>query len=349
MNIDKYRSLSKGSLAALILSPVISSGVVIFSEDFEGADGGIGSLNGTMEDTTGAVWSTNGFATDNGVLQTGQFEGSALLGFTPTVGNVYDLSLDVTGSDRWIGLGFSQSASTNEANNAPPNRLAQNGGVSWFLFRPATADLAQQVEIFGGPNTTPEAIITDDGTDFSSTVGAVTLQVILDTTADATGASFTADFLIDGNSVSSGPQTINVDISTIQSAGFSFEGPVNATTTSPITVDNFELSNTSIPEPSTADLVITEIVRNTNNDVELTWNSVEDRSYRLETSTGLNSEDPVDGWIEVEGVDLTPSAGATTTFTLEAAIFAALNSESRLFFRIVEEENDDDVVVIVEE
>ena len=96
-------------------------------------------------------------------------------------------------------------------------------------------------------------------------------------------------------------------------------------------------------------MVITEIIRNTNNDVELTWNSVEDRSYRLETSTGLNSEDPVDGWIEVEGVDLTPSAGATTTFTLEAAVFPALNSESRLFFRIVEEENDDVVVVVIVE
>ena len=343
MNIDKYRSLSKGSLAALFFSPVISSGVVIFSEDFEGTDGAPGSLNGTMEDTAGAVWSANGFATTNGVLQTGQFEGSALLGFTPTVGNIYELSLDVTGSDRWIGLGFSQSATTNGAGNAPGNRFAQNNGVSWFLFRPGTANLAQQVEIFEGPNT--GSIITDDDTDFSSTVGALTLQVILDTTADATGASFTADFLVGGSSVSSGPQTINIDISTIQSAGFSFEGPVNATTTSPITVDNFELS--SISEPSTADLVITEIIRNTNNDVELTWNSVEDRSYRLETSTGLNSEDPVDGWIEVEGVDLTPSAGATTTFTLEAAVFPALNSESRLFFRIVEEEND--VVVIVEE
>ena len=345
MNIDKYRSLSKGSLAALILSPVISSGDVILSEDFEGADGGIGSLNGTMEDTTGAVWSTNGFATDNGVLQTGQFEGSALLGFTPTVGNVYDLSLDVTGSDRWIGLGFSQSATTSGAGNAPGNRFAQNNGVSWFLYRPGTAaGLDQQVQIFGGPNT--DSGITDDDTDFSSTVGALTLQVILDTTVDTTGASFTADFLVGGSSVSSGPQTVNIDISTIQSAGFSFEGPASLTSTSPITVDNFELS--SISEPSTADLVITEIIRNTNNDVELTWNSVEDRSYRLETSTGLNSEDPVDGWIEVEGVDLTPSAGATTTFTLEAAVFPALNSESRLFFRIVEEENDD-VVVIVEE
>ena len=252
MNINKYQGLSKGALAALFLSPVISSGVVIFSEDFAGTDGASGSLNGTMEDTAGAVWSANGFATTNGVLQTGQFEGSALLGFTPTVGNVYELSLDVTSSsNRWIGLGFSQSATTSGAGNAPGDRLAQNNGVSWFLYRPGTtAGLDQQVQIFGGPNT--DSAITDDDTDFSSTVGALTLQVILDTTVDTTGASFTADFLVGGSSVSSGPQTVNIDISTIASAGFTFEGPVNATTTSPITVDNFELSNTSIPEPSTA-------------------------------------------------------------------------------------------------
>lgn len=102
MNIYRYQRLSKSALTIFLLSPTISNGVVIFSEDFAGSDGGVSSLNGTAEDTAGAIWSTNGFATDNGILQTGQFEGSALLPFTPEAGNIYQLNLDVTGSDRWL-------------------------------------------------------------------------------------------------------------------------------------------------------------------------------------------------------------------------------------------------------
>lgn len=145
-------------------------------------------------------------------------------------------------------VGFSQSATTDGSANLAQDRLAQNGGVSWFLYRPASTTLAAQVEIFGGPNTASG--ISDTDADFSQTLGSVTLQVLLDTTADATGATFAADFLIDGVSVSSGPQTIGVDISTIASAGFSFEGPDPDGAAAPITVDNFELS--TIPEPSTA-------------------------------------------------------------------------------------------------
>lgn len=92
---------------------------------------------------------------------------------------------------------------------------------------------------------------------------------------------------------------------------------------------------------SPAELVITDIVRNSNNDIEFTWASVVARTYSLETTTGLNGGDPEDEWIEV--VDAIPSGGEMTTFMLRADLFTDLNTESKLFFRIVEE------VVVVEE
>ena len=85
------------------------SGDTVFQDDFSGNSGAAGSLNGSMEDFAGATWTANGFATANGSLNVGQFEGSAVLDFTAAIDHVYNLTLDVTtDSGRWIGLGFSE-------------------------------------------------------------------------------------------------------------------------------------------------------------------------------------------------------------------------------------------------
>ena len=249
MNKQKYSPQIKTALTSLLLAPAISSGVVIYSETFDGTDGSVSSLNGV---SIGAeTWSTNGFATDNGVLQTGQFEGSAVLPFIPAVNTTYTLSLDViSSSNRWVGLGFASSATTSEIANRPQDRFAQNDvtGRSWFIFRPIANSIAEEAQIFGGPTTSNGIADTDLNFDETFT-GVRTLSIILDTTGD--GSSYQADYLIDGVSLlPSGPATINAALSTIAGVGFTFEGPTGGATT-PITVDNFLLEQT-VPEPSTA-------------------------------------------------------------------------------------------------
>ena len=196
-------------------------------------------MNGTAEDTQGELWIANGFATENGELATGQFEGSANLPFEPMVDNVYTLTVDVTtNSDRWFGIGFSRDGSTAEL-NVPQDRFAQNGGLGWFLLRPTIANLAQDVEVFGGLDT--DNVIPDTDFDFSGQVSR-TMQVVLDTTADPSGDSFAIDCLIDGASISFGSQTVPVSIDEINFVGFTFEGPAANGDPSgpPITITSFQ-------------------------------------------------------------------------------------------------------------
>ncbi|MEJ6567772.1 MAG: LamG domain-containing protein [Akkermansiaceae bacterium] len=89
------------------------------------------------------------------------------------------------------------------------------------------------------------------------------------------------------------------------------------------------------------ELAITNIIRNENNDIELTWFSKPDFTYALEISTGLTETGQPGDW--AEAVDAIPSGGETTTFTLLSSLLPTLDSEDKLFFRIVEEE------VVIEE
>jgi len=237
-------------ILSFLVASSIASGDTIFQEGFGGNSGAVGSLNGSSEDFAGATWSANGFATANGQLNVGQFEGSAVLPFQADVNQVYRLTMDVeTISNRWVGLGFAEGGSTGVA-NSPQQRFAQTGGngVAWFIYRPGTNNLGQQVQIFGGLNTANE--LPDNNFNFTGAITTRTLEVILDTTADLSGNTFQADFLIDGVSVSSGPQTVDLDISNINFVGFTFEGPNNGANP-PITVDNFLLEtvgSTTDPE-----------------------------------------------------------------------------------------------------
>ncbi|MEM7311671.1 MAG: hypothetical protein AAF497_00830 [Planctomycetota bacterium] len=220
--------------------PVVSGQTTIYSEAFDGFGF---LLDQSLEDFAGETWFANGFATDNGILDTGQFEGSATLPFIPEVGRVYNLSIDVTtDTDRWFGIGFSQNASTS-VENRPQDRFAQNGGIAWFLLRPTFGDVAKQVEIFGGPNT--DLVIPDDDTDFFGPPALYNMEVVLDTTADLSGSTFQADFLINGNSISNGMQTIDLELSNIANVGFTVEGPDPNIGFGPeVTVDNFLLTVT---------------------------------------------------------------------------------------------------------
>ena len=259
---NKNLRLFKTTLTNLLLTPAFASGTILFSEDFDSTNGAIRSLDGVAEDTAGAIWDANGFATANGVFQVSQLEGSALLPFSPTIGEVYRLTLDVTSaSAEWIGLGFSRLGTVVNANNNPNSRFSNNNrGIAWAIYRPeemTTIDAGNplgandQIQIFGGQGTNNP--IGDNNTDFSNSGTAVTrtLELILDTTNNsATGGSL-LNVLVDGASVSDGFQDIGNNASAISGVGFTWEGPTtNNGTGTPITVDNFQLE--VIPEPSAA-------------------------------------------------------------------------------------------------
>ena len=250
----RLRFLKKSALLGAAFAMLCSLGAtaqadVIFTEDFAGTSGAIDSLDGTFEDTSGEEWEGNGFATDNGVFQVGQLEGSATLSLANNAlvaDTIYTLSLDVTSnSQEWIGLGFSDAAASG-GNNTPGSRFSnENRGRAWFLCRSGEAAVAGQVEIFGGPGT--QDGIGDIDTDFTSgTAVTRTLSVVLDTAS----SGFRADFLIDGVSQSGGFQDL-ANNTGFDFVGFTWEGPtVNNGTGSPITVDNFSFSdNNAVPEP----------------------------------------------------------------------------------------------------
>ena len=228
---------------------------MIFSEDFEGGTGAL--LDGTTEDTSGATWTSNGFATDNGVLDVGpmNFEGAATLEVALVVDTVYTLSMDVTtNAPEWLGIGFSENPPSIDPNtgatflNRPQDRFAQSGGRAWFLLRPSDP-LLMQVEIFGGgsPGTGTDNVIPDIGTNFSGPLMTRTMTVILDTAS----TGFSADFLIDDVSQSMGFQplfedtdglTPLTDVSLLGNVGFTWEGQSPGGVAGAITVDNFEFS-----------------------------------------------------------------------------------------------------------
>ena len=212
---------------------------------FEGFGGAGDPLDDTTDDVANEPWTANGFATDNGVLNVSptNFEGAATLPITLVVDTTYTVSMDVTSNAaEWVGIGFSENSPLVDDDgmivnpNRAQDRFAQSGGRAWFIYRPGevgAAQLTDQVQIFGGGNNPSSGTanqITDIDTDFSGpTAVERTLTVIVNTAADG----FTADFMIDGVSQSSGPQLLYedsettiplTDLSLLDNVGFTWEG-----------------------------------------------------------------------------------------------------------------------------
>ena len=256
----RFKAVKELLASALVIGALFAwcspaNAQILFSEGFEGGSGAL--LDGTTDDTSGATWTANGFATDNGVLDVGpmNFEGAATLEVTLQTDAVYTLSMDVmTNAAEWFGIGFSENPPSIDPNtgetflNRPQDRFAQSGGRAWFLLRPSDP-LVMQVEIFGGgsPGTGTDNVIPDIGTNFSGPLMTRTMTVILDTAS----TGFSADFLIDDVSQSMGFQplfedtgglTPLTDVSLLGNVGFTWEGQSPGGVAGAITVDNFEFS-----------------------------------------------------------------------------------------------------------
>jgi autotransporter-associated beta strand protein len=231
------------ALAVLVATLAGSMSTVTFAQTtlYTDSFGGAGTaLNGTLVQggtlQTGAVaWSANSAFLNNGTMD-GNVEGSAILPFVPVVNSTYTLSLDVFNTtDRWVGLGFKNSALTAPGTDQVNDRLSNGGGIAWMLYRDHLTDPLQDIQLFAGLNTGNPIADNDSAVTFNQFNN---LKIILNTTGD--GSTFTADFQVNNASISSGPQVVNQPISAIQYVAMSYDDATAAA----ISYDNFLFTQT---------------------------------------------------------------------------------------------------------
>jgi hypothetical protein len=229
------------SALALLTAPPANA-AVLYSDSFSG---GAANLNGVAVESGAfapANWSANATYMADGSLDE-TVEGSAILPFNPIPNARYTLSLDVFNTtDRWVALGFARDALQTPGSDQVNDRFSNEAeGIAWMLFRDHATDATQDIQLFGGLRTGNG--IADNNT--AITHNQVNqLQVIIDTTGD--GSSFTADFFLNGSSLSSGPQNVPIAVADINFVGMSYD---DSTTAAQITVDNFSLTG-PVPEPT---------------------------------------------------------------------------------------------------
>jgi hypothetical protein len=134
----------------------------LYYDDFSGD--GASALNGTMPDVGLNAWTAPSGWTDDG--QISGFKLGAYLPFIPQVGNRYVLSgtLNFTGSDGWVAIGFSSALTTAGAISQSPMN-----GTGWFYQGASGGG-----ETFMGPGT-------GGGAGYASTPGPTDFMTVLDT------------------------------------------------------------------------------------------------------------------------------------------------------------------------
>ena len=225
-------------IATLVLAVATANAGVIYSETFDG-DGTTG-LDGVAA-TSGGTWDAKGndwLMSDGSIIGgtvNNTYAGANLLPFEPELNKVYTLSMNLTHvGTKYIALGFTKNGiDYNQVDTS--NRFPNIGGLSWFMYGHGGL-----VQIFEGLNETNE--ITNTGV---YTAAKVVLSIVVDTTGD--GSSFTADFLMDGVSITNGPQTISQSVDNINYAGIGAYGTRSGSANGSL-IDNFQLSEGTVDE-----------------------------------------------------------------------------------------------------
>jgi hypothetical protein len=218
---------------------------VIYSENF---NGGATALNAKPPTTGGGAWIANPIATANGILTADA--GSAVLRFDPLLNKIYTVSLDFnysSGSGGWFGLGFASVSPwiTSTASTADRFSNMNAPGHAWMLTGGSS-----MVGVWEGPKTTNTIPFTNP----TLAAGPHTMKIIINTTG--TGSSFTADFLMDGISITGGPKVVDtITLNDLNYVGFTQYGGGLLTGS---TVDNFSVSTGVAPRPPTLDYNYTE-------------------------------------------------------------------------------------------
>ena len=235
---------------ALLVAASVNAGTVIYSETFEG-DGSAG-LDGVAPTVGAGTWAAKGndwLMSDGSVVvgeapANGSYSGANLLPIAPELNKVYTLSMDLNHTGvKYIGLGFSQSGIHDSSKADSGYRFPQNGGIAFMHYGDGGA-----IKIYEGLNGYTDgvknAVIPNTGVYAADTW--VNLAIIIDTTGD--GSTFTADFQIDGVSIT-GVFTVDaVTVDDLNYCGITSYGYRSGSPAGSL-VDNFELS--VVPEPAT--------------------------------------------------------------------------------------------------
>lgn len=247
---------SRGSLLLLAASLVMvgsSHAVVLVSDTF--TTGAAGGFNGRTPETT--FGERNWIAPSNGTLQLNGAGGVSATYSTSWAGfdlgegyissnpGIYELKVtisNVNASDNtsWLGMGFAASIATN-------SNFVAGEGQPWLLQR--TNGLTN---VYAGPNITNQVI---NGSTIAPAGVAQTYYLTLDATNPA-DIIFSArvdlasggTHVFDLNGAAPGTSNNPVTNPTIRYVGIS--GTFNGSSPGVGTFDNFELSFTPIPEPS---------------------------------------------------------------------------------------------------
>ena len=215
------------STKAFLLSPIVvilasalCEGAVVFQDDFSGNGA---ALNGTAPDTRpgSEVWDSDSGLFDNGTVSAGSnTTASATLPFTPESGFLYTLELDVdvtSGDNDWVGLGFLSTGSD----------FFISSGISWMLARDTESN---GMQTFLGTGTTGNEGHTQPA-------GELALKIVLDTQ----DSNWSVEWFANGSSLRETTFTTNPSIGRV---GF------GRNNTAAGSVDNFSLSASAVPEPS---------------------------------------------------------------------------------------------------
>lgn len=221
---------------ALVAFTGSANAVVIYQEDFSGI--AATELHGLAPDTVGTnLWSSEAGFLDAAGNVSAQGNSSALLAFTPTAGNIYTLSANMTvptTSSQFVTLGFTEKQNVDF--NFAANQL---NGYGSMQYRGSTG--GNKVQTFTGVKNT--GVVTHNITNNVTR----NFQIVLDAT-DATSTNWTFEFSLDGSVIDTAATVAGGDAGVIKYVGFTSGG-------SDATFDNFLLSGVAVPEPSSTALL----------------------------------------------------------------------------------------------
>ncbi len=206
-NLSKYQVVITNSYGAVTssVSTVTLLGVVqvtntVYQDTFGRSEAVAGSTPSPV-DTSNNVWTAWNLLNTDGaeialtnVNPVGGIYPNAFLPFTPKVGHIYTLSVNIdplTGGNQWLALGYALTPITNNY------YAAANCGAGWLLERGNDT----QAQLFLGPGTGNKLInLAEPGN-----VGAFrTYSIVLNTTTGSASSGWTVTYYTNGVQVAQG-------------------------------------------------------------------------------------------------------------------------------------------------
>lgn len=237
-----------GPLVSLsLLAATSSQAAIIYSQAFDAGspasikDTAVSTSSGTLGGTSGATWTANTGFQSNGTLSA-TTRSMALLAFTPTVGQIYELSMTVDNlASGFLGIGYADNASfTGGATQVTNNdRMITGTAVNYGMMFLNPFQLGSNGMAY--TNYSSGASVLDSNLFLPGTVniaGPNTLRIVLNTT----DSNWTTEYFINNTSVEF--FTHAGALTGIDSVGITAGNASTATTFS-----DFKLQ--TIPEPAT--------------------------------------------------------------------------------------------------